>query len=92
MIEVTVADDGAGIDEQAAFARGHGIENTRERLRALYGDAQSVTLKSVPNGGAMSEVRLPLREAPTRTAEFPIPSALQQQQSTTRRRPATARR
>ena len=90
-VVLRVIDDGVGLPPGGASER-TGVGNTRERLRALYGDAQSVTLKSVPNGGAMSEVRLPLREAPTRTAEFPIPSALQQQQSTTRRRPATARR
>jgi signal transduction histidine kinase len=71
-----VADDGVGLPRDGARER-TGVGNTRARLRALYGDAQSVTLTSPPTGGTVAEVRLPLRDAPTRTAEFPIPSALQ---------------
>jgi two-component system LytT family sensor kinase len=84
-VVLRVIDDGVGLPPGGPVER-TGVSNTRERLRALYGDAQSVTLTSLPNGGTMSEVRLPLREAPTRTAEFPIPSALHQQLTTTRRR------
>jgi two-component system LytT family sensor kinase len=83
-VVLRVIDDGVGLPPSGPVER-TGVGNTRERLRALYGDAQSVTLTSLPNGGAMSEVRLPLRGAPTRTAEFPIPSALQQQPPTARR-------
>jgi len=88
-VVLRVVDDGVGLPPAGPVER-TGVGNTRERLRALYGDAQSVTLTSVPSGGAMSEVRLPFREAPTRTAEFPIPSALQPQSTTTRRRGAKA--
>jgi two-component system, LytTR family, sensor kinase len=72
-VVLRVIDDGVGLPPGGPRER-TGVGNTRERLRALYGDAQSVTLTSLPDGGAMSEVRLPLRGAPTRTAEFPIPS------------------
>jgi two-component system LytT family sensor kinase len=76
-VRLRVVDDGVGLPPGGPRER-TGVGTTRERLRALYGDAQAVTLTSLPSGGTMSEVRLPLRSAPTRTAEFPIPSALQQ--------------
>ena len=44
MLEITVVDDGAGIDPTAEIPAGHGIENTRERLRALYGDKASLEI------------------------------------------------
>jgi two-component system LytT family sensor kinase len=37
-VEVTVIDDGCGIDAETAIPKGRGIENTRERLRSLYGE------------------------------------------------------
>ena len=76
-VVLRVVDDGVGLPPGGVRER-TGVGNTRERLRALYGDAQSVTLTSLDAGGTMAEVRLPLRGAPTRTAEFPIPSALLQ--------------
>lgn len=87
-----VIDDGVGLPPGGPRER-TGVGNTRERLRALYGDAQSVTLTSLPAGGTMSEVRLPFRGAPTRTAEFPIPSALQQSATASSRtaQPASTR-
>ena len=72
-VVLRVIDDGVGLPPGGPRER-TGVGNTRERLRALYGDAQTMTLASLPGGGAMSEVRLPLRGAPTRTAEFPIPT------------------
>ena len=73
-VVLRVVDNGVGLPSAGMLER-TGVGNTRERLRALYGDAQTVTLSTVAGGGAMSEVRLPLRSAPTRTAEFPIPAA-----------------
>ncbi|MDQ3998359.1 MAG: histidine kinase [Gemmatimonadota bacterium] len=87
MVVLRVVDDGVGLPPGGPRER-TGVGNTRERLRALYGDAQSVTLASLDAGGTMAEVRLPLRSAPTRTAEFPIPSAWLQSADG---RPATAR-
>jgi two-component system LytT family sensor kinase len=89
-IVLRVADDGVGLPPAGVRER-TGVGNTRARLRALYGEAQSVTLTSPPTGGTVVEVRLPLRDAPTRTAEFPIPSALQPPASTPSRGTRSAR-
>jgi two-component system LytT family sensor kinase len=85
-VVLRVIDDGVGLPPGGPRER-TGVTNTRERLRALYGDAHAITLTSLPSGGAMSEVRLPLRGAPTRTAEFPIPSMAPQSSPTRAARP-----
>jgi two-component system LytT family sensor kinase len=60
-LEVSVVDDGPGIDTEAAMPRGHGIENTRERLRALYGDRASlVVMKGAV--GTVATLRVPYNE------------------------------
>lgn len=57
---VSVRDRGPGLDAQP---EGVGLSNTRARLAALYDDAASVTLTSLPDGGAAAELRLPWRDA-----------------------------
>ena len=57
---MTVTDDGAGSREMV-MPPGHGIENTRERLRALYGDRASLTIDS-STSGTMATLRVPWRE------------------------------
>jgi two-component system, LytTR family, sensor kinase len=59
---ITVTDDGLGIDAEAATLKGHGIENTRERLRALYGGRASLLLERGATGGTTATLRLPYRE------------------------------
>src|SRR4030095_6919172 len=49
-LELSVADDGPGIDPAIPSAPGHGLENTRERLRALYGDWRSLVVAPGPVG------------------------------------------
>jgi LytS/YehU family sensor histidine kinase len=61
-LELTVFDDGPGIDEHAVSPRGHGIENTRERLRALYGEGASLLLTKDTAGGTIAKLRVPYRE------------------------------
>jgi two-component system LytT family sensor kinase len=61
-LQLTVVDDGAGIDPQAATPPGHGIENTRERLRALYGTRGSLEITRRPEGGTIAILRVPYRE------------------------------
>jgi LytS/YehU family sensor histidine kinase len=67
---ITVADDGVGIDPQVPAPPGHGIENTRERLRALYGTQASLEIARRPEGGTIATLRLPYRElGPDTTSE-----------------------
>ncbi|HET7038646.1 MAG TPA: histidine kinase [Gemmatimonadales bacterium] len=61
---LTVTDDGPGPGAGAAErAAGVGLANTRERLRAMYGDRGRLILSSTPGGGAAAEVRIPYRES-----------------------------
>ncbi len=62
MLEVSVADDGVGIDPETDRSKGHGIENTRERLRALYGNRSSLVIERRPEGGTIAELKVPYRE------------------------------
>ena len=61
-LEITVTDDGAGIDPDAPIPVGHGIDNTRQRLRALYGDAASLEIVRRPEGGTIARLRVPYKE------------------------------
>jgi two-component system, LytTR family, sensor kinase len=61
-LQLTVIDDGPGIDPQLTPPAGHGIENTRERLRALYGTRASLEVARRPEGGTIATLRLPYRE------------------------------
>jgi LytS/YehU family sensor histidine kinase len=59
-LEIVVRDDGEGHgggDERI------GLSNTRRRLRELYGDAQSLTLADVEDGGLRVTLRVPFRTA-----------------------------
>ena len=62
VLEITVVDDGIGIDPNAAAPAGHGIENTRERLRALYSDKASLGITRRAEGGTIATLKLPHRE------------------------------
>jgi LytS/YehU family sensor histidine kinase len=57
-----VQDDGAGITNANALPAGHGLENTRERLRVLHGTAASLDVRSIPTGGTLATIRVPFRE------------------------------
>ena len=64
-LELSVADDGPGIDPATPSAAGHGIENTRERLRALYGDRASLEVAPGLVGGrtgTVATLRVPYHE------------------------------
>ena len=62
VLQITVVDDGVGIDPEVPAPAGHGIENTRERLRALYGTNASLELARRPEGGTIATLRVPYRE------------------------------
>lgn len=61
-LEISVTDDGVGIDDRAEIPKGHGVENTRERLQALYGERASLELVRRVEGGTIATLRLPYRE------------------------------
>jgi two-component system LytT family sensor kinase len=62
VLVITVTDDGVGIDPAAPIPAGHGIDNTRERLRALYGENASLEVVRGPEGGTIATLRVPYRE------------------------------
>jgi two-component system LytT family sensor kinase len=68
MLEITVTDDGPGIAAGAADADGHGLANTRERLRTLYGDRASLEVGAAPGGGTVARMRIPFHDVPLRAA------------------------
>ncbi len=59
MLELWVSDNGPGV--RPAAASGVGLDNTRERLRTLYGEAARLTLSDRSNGGTIARIVLPLR-------------------------------
>ena len=61
LLVLTVVDDGIGITGGEPPA-GHGIANTRERLRALYGPQASLTVEPRAEGGTVASLRIPHRE------------------------------
>jgi signal transduction histidine kinase len=61
-LELSVEDDGAGLSADTSPLLGHGLENTRERLRTLYGDRASLTVASAPVQGTIARLRIPYRE------------------------------
>jgi two-component system, LytTR family, sensor kinase len=69
MLELTVRDNGAGFDGASSAGRGKptgggvGLSNTQERLQQLYGDAQSLEIRSTPGQGCTVTIRLPYRPA-----------------------------
>ena len=66
MLEITVEDDGPGITAASAEAEGHGLANTRERLRTLYGDRASLEVTATPGGGTTARLRIPFHDVPVR--------------------------
>jgi two-component system, LytTR family, sensor kinase len=61
-LELTVADDGAGIAAGAADVRGHGLDNTRERLKTLY-PAGTASLDVVAEAtGTLARLIVPYHE------------------------------
>jgi two-component system, LytTR family, sensor kinase len=65
MLELSVIDDGVGIDPDLVIPQGHGIENTRERLHALYGEQASLEIARRAEGGTIAKLKVPYRETTT---------------------------
>ena len=62
-LELSVRDDGAGMETRDSGREGVGLANTAERLRTLYGAAGSVTINALASGGTEVLLRLPYRTA-----------------------------
>jgi sensor histidine kinase YesM len=60
VLELTVEDDGPGIAPDAPQIAGHGLENTRERLRTLYGDRASLSVTRKEQG-TTARLRVPFK-------------------------------
>jgi signal transduction histidine kinase len=57
-----VCDGGAGLDPTRIGNGGFGLQQVRERLATLYGDAAGLALAPVPGGGTCARLWLPLPE------------------------------
>jgi LytS/YehU family sensor histidine kinase len=62
MLDLSVEDDGAGLSPAAARVEAHGLDNTRERLRTLYGDRASLTVTAAAVRGTVARLRIAYRE------------------------------
>lgn len=62
ILEITVTDDGPGIDLTIEMPRNHGISNTRERLRSLYGNKASLEHQLGKTKGTVAILRIPYHE------------------------------
>ncbi len=65
VLVVSVEDDGPGLKTGTFSAFGMGLQNSSDRLNALYGAAASLTIRSRTDGtGCAVVIRLPFRLAP----------------------------
>jgi two-component system LytT family sensor kinase len=62
ILELSVEDDGAGMAPGAAETKGHGLENTRERLQTLYAERASLVIQPARPQGTTAMLRIPFRE------------------------------
>ncbi|HEU4883306.1 MAG TPA: histidine kinase [Longimicrobium sp.] len=60
---IEVRDNGPGLRGVAPVGQGVGLTNTADRLRALYGDAQSLEFEDAPGGGLVVRMTMPFRES-----------------------------
>jgi sensor histidine kinase YesM len=58
-VVITVADTGRGLPADAEASGGYGVEHVRDRLRAYYGTAATLTLTPNAPEGARATVRIP---------------------------------
>ncbi|HEX2207760.1 MAG TPA: histidine kinase [Longimicrobium sp.] len=66
---VEVRDNGPGLRGASAIGTGVGLTNTADRLRALYGDAQSLEFHEAPESGLIVRMTMPFRESGTAARE-----------------------
>jgi signal transduction histidine kinase len=56
---VEIRDNGAGLAPGQTPRDGIGLSTTRARIERLYGDAQEMTLATLPDGGCVARIRIP---------------------------------
>ncbi|MDB4913281.1 MAG: hypothetical protein JWM95_925 [Gemmatimonadetes bacterium] len=61
ILEIIVRDDGAGL-QTSTPAPGHGIDNTRARLAALYGTRASLVVLNGADVGTVATLRVPFHD------------------------------
>lgn len=61
VLRIAVVNDGVIFDPNLTPSPGHGIENTRERLQALYGERASLEIAPRPEGGTIATMRVPFK-------------------------------
>ncbi len=66
MLCLRISDNGVGLPKgsESSVKDGVGLGTTRERLQYLYGTAQSLALSSVPGGGLVITLVIPMRTSP----------------------------
>jgi two-component system LytT family sensor kinase len=64
-----VRDNGPGLGTDPPLGKGVGLTNTADRLRALYGDAQSLAFHDAPGGGLIVRMTMPYHEAASAAME-----------------------
>jgi two-component system LytT family sensor kinase len=62
-LHLSVVDSGGGFGASPHRGRGLGLSTVRARLHQLYGDAQTLSLGSSPQGGAAVTIVVPYRES-----------------------------
>lgn len=67
VLELSVSDDGPGIEAGAEQTEGRGLANTRERLATLYGGRASLRVERAKQG-TTATLRLPYRELALETS------------------------
>jgi LytS/YehU family sensor histidine kinase len=58
-LSLVVEDDGAGLATAAPIREGIGLSNTRERLRASFGEDQRLSLEAKSSGGVVARIQIP---------------------------------
>lgn len=60
-LSMEVSDDGAGMPNGAPVREGIGLSNTRERLRATFGEDQRLVFDGRAGGGSVARIEIPYR-------------------------------
>ena len=74
ILRLTVSDNGVGLgaSRRVVDQSGLGLSNLASRLRTLYGNGATVTLRTAAGGGAVTEVMLRADVAPPRADESAV--------------------